>query len=234
MFLQQPDESQYLLLFDLDGTLLDTAKQIEFCMNKIRTDFGYRALLPAEYVRLIGQPVDQLLLDLNLSFDEKEQLINQFRKCLRTEITRNGVKCFDGVVDIFYLLESLGVSAAVATTKPSELAKHTVNHSNLRHFNIHIQVTDNFLPKPSPIVINKILAELNPMYALMVGDRIEDIEAASRAGINSIGIAAGAHKEEALLSSGANLVFPDFLGLSLFASRDPKGFKGYFSKLNLP
>ena len=61
MFLQQPDESQYLLLFDLDGTLLDTAKQIEFCMNKIRTDFGYRALLPAEYVRLIGQPVDQLL-----------------------------------------------------------------------------------------------------------------------------------------------------------------------------
>jgi phosphoglycolate phosphatase-like HAD superfamily hydrolase len=82
-------------------------------------------------------------------------------------------------------------------------------------------------------VINKILAELNPMYALMVGDRIEDIEAASRAGINSIGIAAGAHKEEDLLSAGANLVFSDFLGLSHFASRDPEGFRCYFSKLNL-
>jgi phosphoglycolate phosphatase len=233
MFIKQTYESQYLLLFDLDGTLLDTAKQIEFSMNQIRTDFGYETLMPAEYVRLIGQPVDQLLLDLNLSFDEKEQLINQFRKHLRTEITRNGVECFDGVVDTFYLLASLGISVAVATTKPSELAKHTINHSNLRQFNIHIQGTDNFLPKPSPVVINKILAELNPMYALMVGDRIEDIEAASRAGINSIGIAAGAHKENALLSSGAKLAFPDFLGFSSFASSDPEGFRGYFSKLNL-
>ena len=232
MLLQQSDGSLHLLIFDLDGTLLDTAKQIEICMNQIRIDFGYKALMPAEYVRLIGQPVDQLLLDLNINFAEKEKLINQFRRYLRTEITRNGVECFDGVVDIFYLLESLGVSAAVATTKPSELARHTVNHSNLRHFKIHIQGTDNFLPKPSPIVINKILAELNPMYALMVGDRIEDIEAASRAGIDSIGIAAGAHKEEALLSSGANLVFPDFLGLSRFASGDPAGFRDYFSKLN--
>jgi phosphoglycolate phosphatase len=230
MFLQ-PDENQYLLLFDLDGTLLDTAKQIETCMNQIRIDFGYGALMPAEYVRLIGQPVDQLLLDLNLSFDDSEQLIYHFRRYLRTEITRNGVECFDGVVEIFHLLESLGVSAAVATTKPTELARHTVNHSNLRHFKIHIQGTDNFLPKPNPIVINKILAELNPMYALMVGDRIEDIEAASRAGINSIGIAAGAHKKEALLSSGANLAFPDFLGLSRFASGDPEGFRGYFSRV---
>ena len=232
MLLQQSDESLHLLIFDLDGTLLDTAKQIEICMNQIRIDFGYKALMPAEYVRLIGQPVDQLLLDLKINFAEKEKLINQFRRYLRAEITRNGVECFDGVVDIFYLLKSLGVSAAVATTKPSELARHTVNHSNLRHFKIHIQGTDNFLPKPSPIVINKILAELNPMYALMVGDRIEDIEAASRAGIDSIGIAAGAHKEEALLSSGANLVFPDFLGLSRFASGDPAGFRDYFSKLN--
>lgn len=234
MILQQSNKCQYLLLFDLDGTLLDTAKQIEICMNQIRTNLGYGVLTPADYVQLIGQPIDQLLLDLNLSFDEKEQLILQFRQYLRIEITRNEVECFDGVVDIFYLLESLGISAAVATTKPSELAKHTVTHSNLRHFNIHIQGTDNFLPKPSPIVINKILAELNPIHALMVGDRIEDMEAASRAGINSIGIAAGAHKEEALLSAGANLVFADFLGLCRFVTKDPEGFRSYFSKLNLP
>jgi hypothetical protein len=56
----------------------------------------------------------------------------------------------------------------------------------------------------------------------------------SQLGINSIGIAAGAHKENALLSSGAKLAFPDFLGFSSFASSDPEGFRGYFSKLNLP
>jgi len=233
MIVEQSNECQYLLIFDLDGTLLDTAKQIEICMNQIRTDFGYGALMPADYVRLIGQPIDQLLSDLNLSIDEKDQLIIQFRQYLHSEITRYGVGCFDGVMDIFFLLESLDVSTAVATTKPSELAKHTVSHSKLKHFNIHIQGTDNFLPKPSPIVINKILDELNPMYALMVGDRIEDIEAASRAGINSIGVAAGAHNEEILLSAGANLAFADFLGLSRFAFKDPEGFKSYFSKLNL-
>jgi phosphoglycolate phosphatase-like HAD superfamily hydrolase len=82
-------------------------------------------------------------------------------------------------------------------------------------------------------VISKILADLNPMYALMVGDRIEDIEAASRAGINSIGIAAGAHKKESLLAAGSNLAFEDFLGFSRFASKDPDGFRSYFSNLNL-
>jgi|LauGreSuBDMM15SN_2_FD.fasta_scaffold00448_6 phosphoglycolate phosphatase len=233
MIFQQCDEYEYLLLFDLDGTLLDTARQIEICMNQVRLDFGHGVLMPKDYLRLIGQPIDQFLLDLNLCFDEKEQMIDKFRLNLRGEIAKNGVKCFDGVIDIFYLLESLKISVAVATTKPTELAKHTINHSNLRYFKIHIQGTDNFLPKPSPIVINRILDELKPMHALMVGDRIEDMKAASSAGLNSIGIAAGAHKEEDLRSAGANLLFPDFLGLSRFASRDSNGFKGYFSKLNL-
>ena len=233
MIFQHCDEYEYLLLFDLDGTILDTASQIEICMNRARVDFGHGILMPKDYLRLIGQPIDKFLLDLNLCVDEKEKMINQFRLYLRSEVTKNGVKCFDGVVDLFCLLESLGIPTAVATTKPTELAKHTINHSNLKYFTIHIQGTDNFLPKPSPIVIHRILNELKPVYALMVGDRIEDMEAASSAGLKSIGIAAGAHNEEDLMSAGANLIFPDFLGLSRFVSRDPNGFKSYFSKLDM-
>lgn len=233
MIFQQYDEYEYLLLFDLDGTLLDTASQIEICMNRVRLDFGHGMLMTKDYLRLIGKPIDKFLLDLNLCVDEKEKIIDQFRLYLRGEITKNGVKCFDGVVDLFCLLESLGIPAAVATTKPTELAKHSINHSNLKYFKIYIQGTDDFLPKPSPIVINRILEELKPVYALMVGDRIEDMEAASSAGLKSIGIAAGAHKEEDLMSAGANLIFSDFLGLSRFASKDPNGFKSYFPKLNM-
>ena len=231
MNLQHQNDYKFLLLFDLDGTLLDTARQIEICINQARFDFGYENLMPKDYLRLIGQPIDQFLMDLNLCMEEKELLIHQFRLHVRSEITNNGVKCFEGVIDFFYHLESLGISIAVATTKPTDLAKYKVFHSNLRNFKIYIQGTDNFLPKPSPFVINKILDKLKPMSALMLGDRIEDIQAAMNAVINTIGIAAGDHKEEALMFAGAKLTFPDFLGLSCFAQSDPIKFRGFFSKL---
>ena len=220
----------YLVIFDLDGTLVNSSKQIEFCMNKTREDFGFSKLMPVDYLRLIGRPVESLISDLTLSQDKVKVIVAQFRFLLRETIVKCGVQCFDNVADAFRTLEGLGIKSAVATTKPTDLALLTISHSCLRNFDIHVQGTDNFAPKPSPIVIEKILLELKPKFALMVGDRTEDIEAAVKAGINSIGIAAGAHSFEELRKAGAIATFPDFASFSKTIHSDPKGFKEYFKK----
>ena len=222
-------ECDFLAIFDLDGTLVDSSKQIEFCMNKIRVDFGFSKLNPVDYLRLIGQPVESLISDLNLSQDKVLIIVDQFRSLLKEMIMKRGVDCFAKVVEAFESLEGLGVKTAIATTKPTDLAVLTISNSNLRNFDIYIQGTDNFAPKPSPVVIQKILTELRPKFALMVGDRTEDIQAGFRAGINSIGISVGAHGSQDLKMAGAIATFPDFGSFYQSLHSNPKGFKEYFS-----
>jgi phosphoglycolate phosphatase len=220
----------FLAIFDLDGTLIDSSKQIEFCMNKIREDSGFGKLNSVEYLRLIGQPVEFLISDLNLPHEKVDIMIARFRSLLKETITKQGVDCFAKVVEAFQSLEELRVKTAIATTKPTDLAIFTIARTSLRNFDIHIQGTDNFDPKPSPIVIQKILMELKPKFALMVGDRIEDIQAGVRAGINGIGIASGAHGHEDLRIAGAIATFSDFASFNQILDTDPKKFREYFRR----
>jgi phosphoglycolate phosphatase len=220
----------FLAIFDLDGTLIDSSKQIESCMNKIREDSGFVKLNSVEYLQLIGHPVEFLISDLNLPQESVDVMIARFRSLLKETITKQGVDCFAKVVEAFQSLEELRVKTAVATTKPTDLAIFTISSSNLRNFDIHIQGTDNFDPKPSPIVIQKILLEIKPRFALMVGDRIEDIQAGVRAGVNAIGIASGAHGHEDLRIAGAVATFSDFACFNQFLDAHPKEFMEYFKR----
>jgi phosphoglycolate phosphatase len=228
------EQNSYLLLFDLDGTLMDTTKSIELSMNEVRVKSGYKELETSDYIRLVGKPVNELLSDLKLHPNQVDFLVNEFRTSLCGRILANGVDCFDGVLDTFIRLENLGIQVGVATSKPSDLAKLTIDHSILKRFKLHIQGTDGFPPKPSPIVISKILFSLKPDYALMVGDRTEDIQAARRAGVNGIGIAAGFHSIETLLSAGALLAFSNFLTFSQSFFSNPKGIENLFSRVDYP
>ena len=74
-----------------------------------------------------------------------------------------------------------------------------------------IQGTEGFPAKPDPTCIQKAMARLGTDKAIMVGDRIEDIQAAIAAGIDSIGIAHSFHDKATLESAGANHVFENFL-----------------------
>lgn len=223
-------QDDFLVIFDLDGTLIDSSKQIESCMNKIREDSGFGKLNSVEYLRLIGQPVEFLISDLNLPQESVDVVVARFRSLLKETITKQGIDCFPKVVEAFQTLEGLRVKTAVATTKPTDLAIFTISSSSLRNFDIHIQGTDNFDPKPSPIVIQKVLMEIKPKFALMVGDRIEDIQAGVRAGINAIGIASGAHGHEDLRIAGAVATFSDFASFNQLLDVNTKGFMEYFRR----
>lgn len=201
--------STFAFIFDLDGTLFDSEIQIFNALNSARIEFGFLPINQEEIVSLIGLPAKELLGDLKLSDHKVSEIVDYFRIELQKSILESN-PMFPNAENFVRQVKSSEFMVGVATSKPSYLAKHVVSNSPLYDLVDHIQGTDDFLPKPEPAVIHHCLSELATDSGVMFGDRIEDIEAANRAGIASVGIAQTKHSLQELKIAGANLVFSSF------------------------
>lgn len=195
-----------LVIFDLDGTLVNSLEQISRSMNQARSYFGYGQLSFEKYREILGQPVQEMISDLDLDIDLENKLVLEFRRILTSDIEIQNT-LFPGVQEVLERITTDGFKLAIATTKPSHLAKLVVENSALSRFSFHVQGTDGFLPKPSPIVILECLRFFDVCEAVMIGDRVEDVLAAKAAGISSIGLGASGHSTEELRDAGALRVF---------------------------
>jgi phosphoglycolate phosphatase len=201
-----------IAIFDLDGTLVDSVKQIAVNLNKARLDFGFPAQPLTFYQDLVGLPVSELLSDIELSEEDFTDLVKHFRSYLVRNIQQGQNLVFAGVLDTFKLFASMRVGLAVATSKPTKVAIEVVKYSPLGEFDIYVQGTDDFPPKPDPEVILRVLSHFRATPSFMVGDRMEDIYAARAADIPAIGIASSAHSEANLMDAGATFTFKTFEG----------------------
>lgn len=200
------------LIFDLDGTLVDSKDQIGVALNKARELFNFGLLSDQKIEELIGLPINYFLEDLSLSAEKSFEIIAEFRRILQISINE-GNKLFPGVSDFIKLRKDNGHKIGIATSKPTYLAELVVVKSDLNKLIDVIQGTDGFPAKPDPTSIQKAMDKLGTDNAVMIGDRIEDIQAATAAGIESIGIAQSFHNKEILRDAGAKLAFDSFIEL---------------------
>ncbi len=217
------------IIFDLDGTLIDSKFQIAFNINSARTDFGFDPLSDDKIYEIIGLPPEYFLRDLILSESKKQQLISSFRLKLLKD--KSPIRIFPFVVELLKYLKQDKYLLGIATTKPTYMAESAINNSELTGFFDCIQGTDNFLPKPNPTVILKCQSKLKSHDSIMIGDRIEDIQAAKAAQIFSIGVAQGHHTKELLMKHGANDAVDNMF--ELFKKLNDQNFKKYLN-LNNP
>lgn len=199
-----------LAIFDLDGTLVDSVAQIGAVLNASRASLGYSQLPMSFYLDSIGLPLDLLISDLDISVADRLALVRYFRSNLTKTIKREDNPLFEGVVEGLTFLHENGIKLAIATSKPSEIAKLVYENSQLKQFPMHVQGTDEFPAKPHPDVIKLVLSNFPEYKAVMVGDREEDMVAAHRAHIPGIGIAASGHSQETLRSKGVIVTFQSF------------------------
>jgi len=191
-----------LFIFDLDGTLVDSEEQIFDALSETLRESGHSPIVREMISSNIGIPIDQILKKIGIETSDHKSIIVRFREILSTKIERN-VSLYLGVEDLIGTLIKNDKKIAIATSKPANLARKTIAHSKLSRFNIHIQGTDGFPPKPSPDILFRVMENLNEKSAIMIGDRTEDIMSALAAGIPSIGVAQSAHSEIELLECGA-------------------------------
>lgn len=200
------------LIFDLDGTLVDSKDQIGTALNRARELFDFNPLSDQKIEELIGLPIDFFLEDLALSTEKSLEIIAEFRKTLQILIN-DGNKLFAGAIEFISLSKDKGYKIGIATSKPTYLAELVIVNSDLNNLIDVIQGTDGFPAKPDPTSIQKAMMRLDTESAIMIGDRIEDIQAAKAAGIESIGIAQSFHNKELLRDAGAKLAFDSFIEL---------------------
>ena len=201
--------SPFAYIFDLDGTLFDSEIQIFNAINKTRIESGFAPLAQQIVASLIGLPASELLSDLKLSESETSEMVDCFRTELGNLIKKSNPMFKDSENFVRRVKTSNGV-VGIATSKPTYLAEQVIKNSPISDLIDHIQGTDGFLPKPEPKVIQMCLSKLRCDSGIMFGDRTEDIEAANRAGIPSVGLAQSKHSMNELKLAGANLVFSSF------------------------
>jgi phosphoglycolate phosphatase len=197
------------VIFDLDGTLLDSANQIIPAVHETRLKYNLPTLASNEIFQLIGKPARDLFENKYNSIENSLllEIIEYFRKILENKYMKESI-LFPGAKNLILLLLDSGLKIGIATSKPTYLAASAIHKSALNQLPISIQGTDDFPAKPDPSVILKCISSLKTTINLMVGDRTEDMEAGKRANCSTIGLTQSSHSKNDLILAGADLVLP--------------------------
>jgi phosphoglycolate phosphatase len=215
-------------IFDLDGTLIDSARQIACAVNKSLDTRGYPLRADGEIFKDIGLPASALFAHLNLTETETAEIISEFRLHLLDEINKSNVS-FKDALHFVKKLKDDNQFIAVATSKPTDLAMSVINNSDYQNLVDCVVGTGVHKPKPDPGMINEILTKFGLSRGVMFGDRPEDITAALNAGICAVGIAQSTFTTEELICIGANRAFNNFSELMINYEESGEQIIDYFS-----
>lgn len=185
-------------LFDIDGTLLDSAQDICGAVQHVLAAHVSQPL-PFEYLRsFVGFHLDAVFTEV-VPHAGREQLDEMIQLYKETYLGRKhaSTRLFPGVVET---LSALGGRKSTATTKGTPTTRAVLEQFGLLQFFDHVQGTDGFPCKPAPDVIERSLAALGarPGDCLFVGDSAADMEAGRRAGVRICAVNYGYGTPEAL------------------------------------
>lgn len=206
------------VVFDLDGTLIDSEKAICAAASLAFDDVGV-AVDEAAVADHLGAP----LVELFDVFDTADLDDATVRNARRAHFIARYIAHYDlhpdkdppplpGVVEALQALRALQVPLAVATTKPTSMAVQHLRACGLVEVFGSINGTQPpLLPKPAPDVVLAACAGLgiDPRQAIMVGDTNRDVGAARAAGCHAVVVAYGAHRVQVAKGLGADLVVTD-------------------------
>jgi len=201
-----------LVVFDVDGTLVDSLSAIRAAMAGAASGAGL-AEPPAEQVRqVIGLP---LIVAIARIFPEEssavhERLAQGYKESFWA-LTGSGTAddvLFPGIIDCLDQLDAAGYLLGIATGKGRHGLDTVLERHSLAGRFVTLQTADLGAGKPSPDMLLRAMSEAGtgPMQTLMVGDTTYDMEMAVAAGARAIGVAWGYHDAADLHSAGAHTV----------------------------
>ena len=195
------------VLFDLDGTLVDTNYLHTLAWWRALRDAGEWAPMNAVH-RLIGMGGDVLVPEL-LGHDSPEATSSRPR---RYKELMDEARAFPGAADLLRRAHDLGLAVVLATSAPHDELEAVLQVLAVDDA-IDGQTTADDVEgsKPSPEVFEKAMRSfsIDPARALAVGDSIWDIQAARAAGIGCVGVETGGFSQHELSEAGARAVYRD-------------------------
>ena len=194
--------SYKLLVFDWDGTLMDSEARIVACIQSAFADLGEMPP-PREIAReVIGLGLEEAMTMLwpDGSVLQRRELVDRYRShFLGGQETESHL--FPGARDLVQDLNARGLLLAVATGKSRRGLESALTSTGLRsHFHA-TRCADETFSKPHPEMLLQVMAELGAdrSETLMIGDTEFDMEMARNAGVAALAVAYGVHHPERLL-----------------------------------
>ncbi|MBV9613381.1 MAG: HAD hydrolase-like protein, partial [Acidobacteriaceae bacterium] len=177
-----------LLIFDLDGTLIDSSKDLAISMNATRAHFGMDAIDPALIYSYVGNGAG-VLVRRALGPEASEQMVSEgltfFLKFYREHALEH-TQLYPGMRETIEQLSSDGHTLAVLTNKPVRISFDIVGALGVGAHFARVYGGDSFASKkPDPIGIKTLIDEARTFAAAtwMVGDSGVDVQTARNAGV---------------------------------------------------
>lgn len=198
-----PAQRPLAVLFDLDGTLIDS---IELILNSARHAFRDRAgHIPsdAEWLTGVGIPLATMFRRYARDETDVDALIAKYRE-YQLENHDRLVRCYDAVVDTVQQLKDAGHPLGIVTSKTGWLAQRGIDNVGLgAHFDVIVgcDSCDKHKPDPGPVLYALEQLQYAPHDAVFVGDSIYDMQAGNAAGVHTIAALWGPFTREDLAVS---------------------------------
>ena len=199
------------IIFDLDGTLVDSLHDISDAMNKVLTALNYPTHTYDTYQYFIGSGLRNLVSKALPASNSSDDEIESCFECMVEEYTKIctlKTKPYDGIVELLENLTSQNIKMAVFSNKADELTKKIASEIFPNHFDATVGLSTEALKKPNPFEALEIGKKWNlkPEEILFVGDSDIDMQTAVNANMFPVGVTWGYRTEEELKNSGAKLV----------------------------
>ena len=202
-----------LAIFDLDGTLLNTIKDLGEAVNFALDRNGFHTHSVASYPYFVGNGVRRLI-ERSLPEDARkkasvvEAMLKDFKQYYNEHNTDRTVP-YEGIRETLEQLSSNGVQLAVASNKYQEATVKIINHYFPDIPWVAVQGQQDGIPvKPDPSIVFMILAQahISKQETIYIGDSGIDMETARRACIDSVGVTWGFRPVKELKEYHANVI----------------------------
>ncbi len=198
------------VIFDLDGTLLDTLKDLYEAVNFALRSFSFPERTIDEVRSFIGNGVKKLMersTPENTDKETDEKCLNSFR-AYYLEHMRDNTAPYEGILEILDILKKKGIKTAVVSNKLHEAVEGLCEE----YFGSGIEnakgVSNEGERKPNPVNVLKVIDDFSLLKeeCIYVGDSEVDVMTAHKAGLECIGVTWGFRSENELRAAGAEFI----------------------------
>lgn len=202
------------IIFDFDGTLVDTQAVVIMSFKETVTKAGYPEPADAECTRIIGLAIDDCFKTMLGCGDVEARRLSEIYKkdVFPKNIQRFKVKPFPGVIETLEQLKAKGFTIAVATSRGKESAEELIPLSGVgQYVSLIVTPQDVEKGKPAPDTAIKILEEFhaNPEETIVVGDAPFDVLMGKNACCKTCAVTYGNGSVEDLEQSGPDYIIDD-------------------------
>jgi phosphoglycolate phosphatase len=197
------------LLFDLDGTLLDTLRDIADSVNSVLAYFGFPQHKVEAYKYFVGDGMEALAIRSLPENHRDKMTVNKIIARIDEEYSKrwaNNTHPYPGIPELLDAVTSLGVRMSILSNKPQSSTELTVSRLLSQwHFDFVVGALPSIPKKPDPTGALQIARQMNinPSEFLYLGDSAIDMLTATAANMYPVGALWGFRMADELLKSGA-------------------------------